>query len=606
MQDCMVVAALRNLWPEDGHVIFPGEWAYRYRDLDDIKKMDAEVDARLDVTAEENWKNKDKCTNYYYNRMMEATADLLNAYHGVNESMAYWELVLGKWMCTFTRTYFAIYWRFVQALKRHPNVYVTTYAEQTLEELGSRVLKKIIAKDKTIYCCEDDPLIRTHFQKYVQFSQMAAGLAQYYDFTIKKDESVYEFAEERRSMKSAAAEKSSMRKRCFRNLLYRWVLVRGQYFEGYGIDDFIKCSGRYIAGYPDYINSYTTISQYDVAERDKLKPHIKGADEFENILLVILTKELPVSVVEDYKNIIACAQQNLHRPPKFVNLSLLAEGHQMVFFGEWKKKGTKFARVEHSLPEGMMKDVDSREKGVDYYYMWQKGLDCGKYRGMPSFKSHIDMELAGDCKNILWCSANEAADSFFSDGVPVRWNDPKEYMTVWIDKLKYELKSCLLYRDRDSGGWGVADFYKTRYPWLQVDNQLKPGASESMWATFSERCKKSRMVVCEICSTGVVGETISINKPLIIIDPEVYERKEYYQEGIYEILEEMENIGILYTDPAAAAEFVNEQYETIEEWWADETRQNFVKKFSDLFMYDEEDRKAWLSDEIRKIRRMCC
>ncbi len=605
MQDCMVIAALRNLWPKEGHIIFPGEWAYRYRDLSDIKELDAEIDTRPNVTAEDNWKNKYRCTSYYYNRMMEATTAILNTYHGVNESKAYWEFILGKWMCTFTRTYFSIYWRLTEALKRHPNVYITACTTQTLEGQDGNIINRIIGMDKTIYRCEEDPLIKTHFKKYIQCSQVIAGLAKYYNFTLKEDESTYEFKKISLNRETEEQTNASIGKIWFRNLLYRWVFVRGKFFENYGVKDFIKYRGRYIPGYPDYINSYLSNAHYSNIERDKLKPFLEHADEFETILLSVLTRELPIFVVEDYENIITCAHRNAHRPPKFVNLSLLSEGPQMVLLGEWKKRGTKFARVAHSLSEGMMKEVDSREKGVDYYYIWQKGLDCGKYRGMPSFKSHMKITQDENCKDILWCSSDEAVDSYFSEGTLVRWSKPKEYMPVWIDHLNSDLKHHLLYRDRDSGGWGIADYYMDRYEWLRVDNQLQPGTDESMWVTFVERCQKSRMVICEICFTGVVGETLSMNKPLIIIDPEAYDRKAYYQEGVYEILAEMEQIGILYTNPVAAANFINEQYEAIEVWWNDEMRQDFVQRFSDLFMYSQEDQKAWLSNEIREIRRIC-
>ena len=50
-----------------------------------------------------------------------------------------------------------------------------------------------------------------------------------------------------------------------------------------------------------------------------------------------------------------------------------------------------------------------------------------------------------------------------------------------------------------------------------------------------------------------------------------------------------------------AADFINENYDTIDVWWKSQKVQMAVQKFFDMYFYETEDIDSWLINEVNEL-----
>jgi putative transferase (TIGR04331 family) len=98
---------------------------------------------------------------------------------------------------------------------------------------------------------------------------------------------------------------------------------------------------------------------------------------------------------------------------------------------------------------------------------------------------------------------------------------------------------------------------------------------------FQKALKECKIYVCDHLSTTFI-EALYINKPTIL----------FWRDSNHELkpeavnyYENLKRVGILHSNPRAAAEVLNEIYEDVETWWNNHERQIAVREFCDNFAY---------------------
>ena len=141
--------------------------------------------------------------------------------------------------------------------------------------------------------------------------------------------------------------------------------------------------------------------------------------------------------------------------------------------------------------------------------------------------------------------------------------------------LKSKLKKYLVYRSNYQNWWHEKELLKKKCKLSTIDFNRKK-------TNFIEQAKLSRIVVCSYLSTTFL-ELMASNIPSILFTD--FSKSAYNPETI-KIFNKMRESKIFFDDYIKSANFINQNWETIEKWWwsnkVQKTRKLFLKNFSIL------------------------
>lgn len=607
MQQCdkyVILAALRFIWPEDGILIFPGSGTYRYNDINEIEKNNYIRIEDKKISFEYIKKKKDKYYSWYVERVLRAVSRTLDEYQGVHNTYHYWETVLGTWMCYFILPMSVAYEHLKLLIEEHKGCKFVVCSKGDIENFEKKEIIGYIDKNSggMVKLTAADKI---NYEAYIIYSSVLWEINEIRGgIDLHQDNIEYVYTERRSNLPKLTFRDKI--KDIIKNIVLSKAKVSGFYDHDSTNRILLETKGNIRFEFPKCIYEYSKEEKYDEKLRDSLSISINNPDEFELIVSSLIMRHLPMEVLEEYKSITKFAKKRLPKPAKVINIMQKSDPLLMTMLGEWQKSGTKIAREACSLGDQMFVNWEFYEYGVDLYYLWSKDVSSKKYRSKPTYKRlcHNKWELNSETnKDILWCAsgsgitgAGQVLGGYISTACY-----PLEYMPVFLLNLDDTIKKNVIYRSRDACGWGFEDFFCDIYPELRLDQQNPKGVIGAAWYNFAVRCSKSRIVIAETIMTGVIGEAFWVGTPCIIIDPDVNNWKCALREPNTDIFEKLEECGILYTDPAMASQFINENYDTIDVWWHSSEVQIVVQQFLDKYFYETEDIDSWLISEVNEL-----
>lgn len=142
----------------------------------------------------------------------------------------------------------------------------------------------------------------------------------------------------------------------------------------------------------------------------------------------------------------------------------------------------------------------------------------------------------------------------------------------FIKSLDYELRNLLIIRPYPTDyGLNARALFGELLPYQQILS----GEDE----TFIQAVSKSRIVVTNYNGTTYI-QTMALNVPTVVFwDKNLWEIDLRYAD----IFQELNQAGVLFYSVKDCAEFLNLNYESIENWWASEKVQICVKNFLNIF-----------------------
>jgi len=148
---------------------------------------------------------------------------------------------------------------------------------------------------------------------------------------------------------------------------------------------------------------------------------------------------------------------------------------------------------------------------------------------------------------------------------------------VFLDLIKKNLKKKIIYQPHDVGQFKEVDLIKEKFP----DILFSKKKAEKYF-------KNAKLIVFNNFSTMFL-KSIGSNIPTIVINND-FSNFNNNAKKIYKTLEEN---NIIFRNPKDAANFINENYENIFEWWNQTKVQDVVKFFCHNYCYTK---KNWFKD----------
>ena len=545
--------------------------------------------------------------------LTHALGNMLNQYHGLDESMEFWEKLLFSWVREYVYSIWFKIEQFKNLMSRYPSdtYFFHTYAFQKWAEYD--LLQFDNAYNGFIFHEQ------YHFVSYL-------WLAKKY-FHVQVKEIVCDtIGKSSPNHGSYPGSFSSMMRRCkakIKELLFGTVFSSrmkiGLFEAQQGKNSWKKwllwSKGEIC---PLEVPKAARSEKVDTAFRGSMAKRLAEelcAKEEESMILDFLPKVFPKFFCEDFMASYTVAKRYLSHHPNllaiFTSTSSLKHNTEKVVMVLLQKRGGKVLGPQHG---GVYQMTDAlwymfERKMDDYLYFWGKEgrlnfgyspckiayAPCYKLAEYNAYGGRKEDPYSGD---ILYTGTAVMA---YPRALSLVYSYEKkldEWHTEYISRkmrflssLTNEVLSKCLVRDYPIDyGWHVTKKLQTAFPNLRI----------STGGEFRESIENCLLYVVDHLSTTWI-EALYVNKPMIIfMSPKFYPSYSILpdEQPYFDMLEEQ---GILFYSPEAAARQVNRILgEGVMEWWMEPGRQGIVRKLRERWASREENMDAWWFGELSR------
>ena len=117
----VATTAIEECWNKNQKIIFLGEWCKLYNRKNEWISLNYEDVPFIWKNTYLTLKGIEYCDEIYEKSLIELT-DTLNAYHGMENDVHYYRIILGNWLFLFIHQLYDKYLTLKKAFEKYPNV----------------------------------------------------------------------------------------------------------------------------------------------------------------------------------------------------------------------------------------------------------------------------------------------------------------------------------------------------------------------------------------------------------------------------------------------------------------------------------------------------
>lgn len=497
-----------------------------------------------------------------YAEVLNLLVDKLNKYHGVQYSMSFWEIAVGKWLGVIIGN---LYTRYLFCVK-------------DMEE------KKIesIVNNKSIIDRLDIRSIQ-FTKEYIEFldASINDGIRRYWAFYDR--------------ISGSPKDRAPMVKcvKLYDNATPK-VVVGGRNAISGSMKYLV--SRRSWCAFSSYIDgedvSIIELDEYKIREyvidangRNLIFKSLKPAcGEFMYALMHFLNKNFPVTYLELFSDVlreVKSVYKETYKKYFVTDFTEFTNCKEVFFEALQKENGCKIICLQHGGGYGMMNAGFFYEYTVPDQFI-TFGWGMGKYKTMPNLlllRNPYYKKYCNKGNRIILLSTLEVIERVIINGM-LSYAGYRESIIKFINLF---LHSTIHVEWRS---------YFARYSNIESNQKeyvkqrlVNKNVSIDLGGSVYDRIHKSRLVVLDHIQTTIL-ELMGNNVPTIIFcDLEKYNLTDEAKN----ILDIFEQVGIYHRTPDSAASFVKNNFDNIDEWWISKPVQNAVNMFNNHFSRNSED-----------------
>lgn len=551
-----------QFWPTEGAVIGLGRWC----------AIDGAGRARINSILPYHWDSREalfkdwEVLRDFYEQVLSALANSLNAQHGTDYSLKYWRAILGTFVSRFVEVIFD---RYRSLLCAHKDGSVS---ELTIRPSGNLGLHSA--------------------NEFIELSESSAGNFAIYSDIISE---LGLFAEAKKNVLPVTHLSFSIP--CATKLNLRSIVRRlaagGNLLGGRGRVVFAD------AHFPRWAQGLLELSlwqtpgfslpnprpppaaQLDMMVRVAVASRIQASGEFAELFRALLPRYLPTVYLENFWKFRATVLGKLPRKPAAIVAGSAHEASEAFRFwlAEHREQGVPVALVQHGGVYGMGRfssvEYDERKLGDVYYsWGWREERDVS-VRSLPASKligtQPRVKKIAG---NILWSWNGVPTYAYRLYSVPIAgqieyfYQFQKEFIGAVIPEIKERMVLRLYPKDR---GWRE----RTRWP----DNFEGVSVYQGK-ESFERQLQQASLFICAYHGTTFL-QSLAANIPTLIVWDERF--WELRPEAV-EAFKKLQEVGIFLPVASQGAKQLNLIGAAPWDWWQSEqvqqVRQKFIKQYA--------------------------
>lgn len=572
----LATTAIEDFWDKTLPIVFLGPWCCRYSRKNiwsalphhTLAEPLAEVDDLIPAR---------KKVHQDIEELLPHLMARLNELHQENHNLRYWRILLESWLRWYVCVLYERYLAVKNALLQFPQLTTIGLAEDSF------IVPNNAVEFATLVQLDDYNLqIYTQILRFFKLN-----------FPVKSHAIMLAPTKKKFSFKTCLQSIGKLIQRCLSNRIY----LRTSYLPRYAQTRLFLHSLGKIQPLLTDIEIASPIYLNQVA-RKNLTMLYSTDDEFKQLLLHLLPKDIPTIFVENYKKMRTQTLLQLPRNPRAILSANWYFDDVLSFWAaHYMERGTRLLSVQHGGNYGSTEFTVLSEHFKDricdkfYTWGWEPETPHQKFKPMPAVK------LVGIHKKIqLKCLP--AKEKFFLYGLTSRsryaliyditYHDFARYLQeqiLFLEHLSINVKRKLRIRPHyQDFGWDIIKRLQ------DCDKDL----FFSQWdVPFYSVLQQAELYICDHISTTFI-EAIALNQPVVAY----WDRKVFNPRlaaiPYYDLLCEAD---ILSDSPQQAATVVNTIQNDVAAWWFNDKRQQLRKKFCDRYAkIDDQDKKIWLQE----------
>lgn len=559
----IALTALEEFWDTTGPVVFLGPWCMRRSRMDAWQSLKASL-------APDPYTEPDALKNAYYRvrelreRLLMQLSERLNQMHGCREGERYWRILLGPWLMWFVPAVYDRYTRLEKALAIWPKARFIGLANEAFVTPGDTI-GTAAALTEDLY----------NLQLFTAIADFLGAPITYRMPTGNNDNpssSSIRVSWLRAAIKKIVAQTLSRRAPIQAKMTYlspRNFLRLGLRLHG-------------LLGLLAHQYSCSPSSSTSGKSRAALGNLSLGEGAVERVLASLVPTHLPRCFVEDFERL------GVEQNKKYPKSARLIWSCNSWYFDEPFKRWAAEQATEGALLLGMQHGggygcllVQSSEEHelsiTDRYYSWgwiRSGfranvvpMPATKLLNLPSFATN------SSSKSVLFVCTNV---SRYLTEFP---NTPEAFLTylAWQGRFAEALTSTIAERltirlNYEEWGWDAIERWADIAPTARIERaNARP---------FRTAMASSRLCVFDHLSTTFL-EALAANQPSVLF----WNRDlQLLRPEAVPFFQQLEEAGVLYHDPEAAAAATAHAYEDVLAFWnvpkVQDARKAFCNKYA--------------------------
>jgi putative transferase (TIGR04331 family) len=324
---------------------------------------------------------------------------------------------------------------------------------------------------------------------------------------------------------------------------------------------------------------------------------VREVDQYDFVANKLFLKYFPLSLLEgikDYSEKISSYKEipvlgsaggfYFNEEYKILASRVIENGNQVIGFqhgGNYNLKKDEIRSSEYFEKLNAEKFYRWKEKSFIGKYLPTQKLDkLSTYREKRKKRSSFSdiLFLSGRFIRYVFRYENENSDVFFKKF--------KEEHNFYLGLNKTNKKHFLLRAYPEEYGW------RSKERWVDLDGDIRFDPNDNFYES---------LVTCRIYTDHTISttwlEALYCDVPIVLF----FDIDKYISEGkLRNLFDELQLVGVFHTTAESAASFLNEKYETIEEWWQTPETKTAVEKIKNyLFTASSGDfTKEWTKELV--------
>jgi putative transferase (TIGR04331 family) len=557
----IALTALEEFWGDSEDIVLAGKWClYEQNNYQSSKKNV--------IIHPYPWNNRDDLysaylyTNSIYKLFLPLISEILNKYHSEQNSLRYWEIIIGPWLRYFIQT---VYDRYV-VIKDISDSY------ENLECLLNNQME-FIPSDFDEYF---ENSTSSHYYNQLIFSQILKN--------IRSSIKIKNIAKLKIKNDTKVKRKSISIKNNALFLLFSIINNFGNknyliHKTGFDAKEEIKLALSY-KSFPRYFQK-TYINkkfQTDFSFR-RISLDLPRDDEFCRVLSKIIFAHLPLSYLEGYSYNLSKVKKRIKFIPKFIitSNSLVSDEFMKILSAFCTEKDSKLILHQHGGHYGAGKffTLEDHEVDVSDLFLtwgWSNNFNP-KIKPFFTVKKYPAHKVNRNTKKILVIatSSNLYTKYFYSSPLSSQVIDCSDNFIKVLDNLPFNIRKCVKYRIKNEHGWYLAKRLKNFHSYIGIEDTNKD---------LSNSIKSSSLVISTYNATVFLQSFVNGIPTLLFWDSNLQE----IRDDAVKYYDELQRVGILHHDPVLLAKKITEISNDIEGWWRKKEVVEAVELFCNYFI----------------------
>ena len=486
----------------------------------------------------------------YYKKYLPIISKELNRIHNTQHNLKYWEIIVGPWLMFFISTIEFIYLNQEKDNVKETDILLVPYGYRDFALLTQQNYDYISS-------------LKTFVNNKKQAVKYLISKEVKKEFIIKKILSkIYSFI----SMRLVSFSK---------------IITVDSYFSFFSILKLLIYSKFKII--PLKFLNYSKLKGFKINLNIRDNIIIKNnepLDQVDKILAEILPYQIPFAYIEDYRSLVNLIPKKILIKKQIIFNSVGWQENELfkLYCAESfsRRKVTLVGYQHGGFPYGMGDSpIAQIEKNlVDKYltWGWSQELNDVKFFSIKISKINNFLQKAvfKNSKKILFIST--CGSYFFPEGYSVPsgkdWNkycSDQQFFFKYLNKnVEKEVKIRMHPDDHRFNNIQKRNFES-------INNALKYDKNPHLIETLLQ----TKLVIIDHLHTTFL-ETLGNNIPTVIfIDESIWQ----VNSNFYNTYQKLKKANIIHSSPKSAADFINNNFSSIEEWWGSD---NVVEALNDL------------------------